>query len=375
MKDLPTILQIVPKPPGRWDGVADYALGVAQKLLEKHGYNTVFATDRTASTDGINGFKIISPLTFATRDHPRKKEFDHVILHYVNYGYQKRGVPISLLPILRALRRNCRGRLLTVFHELYASGPPWKSAFWLRPLQVHIARSIAHISDGGVVSSEIMLAQLQRLRPGIRALVHPVPSNFGEPQLSLDQLSKRSPHRWVICGGTVLVERSLRSLCRILDKIPPFFWPHELIVLGGSDNPAVRSLVASLAGVRTDYHPNITAAEASDILSNCSFGWIDYFHRSDVPVAAILKSTAFAALCAHGVIAVFPHRGSSISVDGNRFPGPYFISGGQQELPSVDDRARVASQIYDWYQRCASSAHLGSGIARLLDLPSSGNEV
>jgi hypothetical protein len=108
----------------------------------------------------------------------------------------------------------------------------------------------------------------------------------------------------------------------------------------------------------------VERAEVSRILSTCSFAWLDYFNLPDVPTTAILKSSAFAAACAHGVIALFPHPGSVISLRGDRLPGPYFIAADQLELP--DHRARVAAEVYAWYHRNASSARLASGIAQAL---------
>jgi hypothetical protein len=358
-----TILQIVPRSPGAPDGVGDYALTVARKLLAAHGHKTVFAAHESAFATAVGDFEIVPLVSLATNGLLRR-EHDHVILHFVNYGYQKRGVPFRLLPILRRLRSQCRGAWLTIFHELYASGPPWKSAFWLRPLQIQIAKSISLMSDACIVSSEASRAQLKQLTPGAKASVHPVISNFGEPALSAEQIAHRDPHRWVVCGGAALVERSLQSFRRILNQIPDSIFPRQLFVLGGNDNPATRSLLVDLAYIQPDYRPQIPATEASQILSTASFAWIDYFHRPDVPTAVALKSTAFVAACAHAVIPVFPHRGSAISLHGDRLPGPYFIDGRQSELPQ--DRAAIASEIYVWYHRSASSEHLVRGIASAL---------
>ncbi len=350
------ILQIVPRLPGENDGVGDYARTLAQRLSELGQVETLFATADSALA---------------------QENFAHVILHYVNYGYQKRGVPFALMSILREIRARCRGRFLTIFHELYASGPPWKSAFWLRPFQKQIAKSIAQMSDAAIVSSETMLRELRQLAPEIRASVHPVFSNFGEPTLSVDQLADRDPHRWVICGGTALVERSLRSFCAIVNRIPQLITPRELLVLGGNENRAARALLANLQKLdglkpssserlRTDYRPNISAADASQILCNCSFAWLDYFHRPDVPNDIILKSSVFAALCAHGVIPVFPHPGSPIEINNGFLPGPFFIDPNTENLPATEATEKLPSEFYNWYHLHASSNRLADGIANAL---------
>jgi hypothetical protein len=366
LKTPAAILQIVPRVPGTLDGVGDYALIVANKLRQIYGHESIFAAGEFDSATSANGFDAVSLDSLGRGE--LGKEFDRVILHCVNYGYQKRGVPFALLRVLRKLRGEGIGCLLTIFHELYASAPPWRSAFWLRPLQVHISRSIAELSDACIVSSEATLTELKRLAPGAQVSVHPVVSNFGEPSFASDQFAHRDLHRWVICGGTALVERSIRSFRTIMNRIPEAFSPRELVVLGGADNPATRATIAQLRNLGCAYHPQIEAEEASRILSTCSFAWVDYFHRPDVPTAAILKSTAFAAACAHGIIPVFPHSGSTISLRGDQLPGPYFVNAARSELP--ENPAKIAAEIYAWYERGVSSDHLVRGIATALDLVS-----
>jgi hypothetical protein len=283
----------------------------------------------------------------------------------VNYGFQKRGVPFRLLSILRGLRGQHHGKLVTIFHELYASGPPWSSQFWLQPLQIHLAKSVGRLSDACLVSNDNFLSELKRMVPSSRVELHPVPSGLGEPSLSANQIADRDPHRWAIVGGTGLAERSLRSFCHIQAQIPESIAPRKLLVLGGVDNPAARSMLRDLA-VESDYRPCITAADASEILRTCSFAWFNYFHRPDVETSVILKSSAFGAACAHAVVPVFPHRGSAVSLYGDRLPGPFFIEPDGCEIPDAPARPQIAADIYAWYQRHAASEDLIQAIAKTL---------
>jgi hypothetical protein len=361
---LSTLLQIVPKAPGGIDGVGDYALTIARKLREKFGCDTVFATFKTSSSENPGGFEV-SPLDGLLERSIHK--YDHVLLHYVNYGFQKRGIPFRLLSILRALRKQHRGKFVTVFHELYASGPPWKSAFWLRPLQIRLAKKVARLSDESIVSTGNFFSELKRMVPDARVQLHPVPSGLEEPSLSPNQIVDRDPHRWAIVGGTALAERSLRSFRRLVRRIPDSIAPRTLFVLGGNENPVARSLLVDLA-IKSDYRPRIAAIGASEILRTCSFAWFDYFHRPDVETSVILKSSAFAAACAHAVIPVFPHRGSVISIGSDRLPGPFFVEPDRSEIPDAHGRAKTASDIYNWYQRHASSESLVQAIAKIFGL-------
>ena len=324
----------------------------------------MFATFNTSSAENAAGLEVLS--LEGLLDNASRK-YDHVLLHYVNYGFQKRGIPFRLLSILQQLRRQHHGKLVTIFHELYASGPPWTSAFWLQPLQIHLAKSVGRLSDACIVSSDNFRSELKHMVPDAHVELHPVPSGLGEPSLSPNQITDRYPHQWVILGGTALVERSLRSFRQLLPRIPDSIAPRKLFVLGGIDNSVTRSLLVDLA-VDSEYRPRIAAIDASETLKTCSFAWFNYFRRPAVEMSVILKSSAFASACAHGVIPVFPHRGSAITLDGDCLPGPFFVEPDRGETPDAHARPQIAADIYAWYQRHVSSESLVQDIVKTLRL-------
>ncbi len=330
MKSASRILQIVPRAPGQREGVGDYASALAAGLERTHGYTTEFVTGATLADPQWRPAPALA-----------------VILHYVNYGYQARGIPCWLPRRVGQIQELCGGRLITIFHELYASSSWRRSAFWLQPLQKRIARALARSSAACLVSSAVLAEQLQQLEPAAQVIVRPVLSTLGEPTLSPAQIAGRDPQRWIICGGTELIRRSLRS----------FRAPGELFVVGGAEQPDIRRTLDS-----AHYLPNVEAAVASEILSSCAYGWIDYFENPEVPTAAILKSTAFAAYCAHGVLPVFPAPGSAIALEGDALPGPFSPA----HLPAESARPALAQATYDWYGRYASAAHLAESVAAVL---------
>jgi hypothetical protein len=354
-------MQILPRVPGDCGGVGDYSRQLALRLQELHGITSMFVSAAPTSSPGsIDGFKVLSSLRAISGviDRPAA-----LLLHYVNYGYEPHGVPVWLPSVLRRLRKPGGGRLVTIFHELYAAGSWRQSAFWLRPVQKQIARSIARLSATSIVSNQIQATQLEQLASGARIVVQPVASNFGEPSLSLAALKERDPHRWIICGGSELVERSLSSFLQRLHFIPADYCPRELFVVGGPDRGEIRARLDGLRNIRTHYYPNVDHKLAAEILATCPFAWLDYFHQPDVPMATILKSTVFAAFCAHGVVPVFPHRGSPIQLRQDTLPGPFFVTRSGQNLPSEPERAKVAQSLHDWYRRNASSEHLAETVA------------
>ena len=363
MSNSSAILQIVPRAPGGRDGVGDYAHTLARCLNKSHDLQTTFLSAApSAAGKTEEGFQVLSPLR-AIVDGQRLENYTAIVLHYVNYGFQRRGVPLWLPRVLRRLRAADDTRLVTIFHELYASGSWRQSAFWLRPMQRRIARSIARMSDVSIVSNEVFGEQLESLAPGTHPIVHPVFSNLGEPAFTPSELVLRDPHRWVICGGTELIERSLRSFLGAAESIAEPFAPRELFVVGGAENPEIRKTLNEAGTIHAHYHPEVDATIASGILAACAFGWIDYFHRPGVSMPVVLKSTAFAALCAHGVIPVLPHAGSVIALGEDALPGPFFVAQSGGNLPPESERAAAAQSIHSWYGRNASSSHLADTVA------------
>jgi hypothetical protein len=356
------VWQIVPRVSDNPDGVSDYAFNLANALWANHGLRTVFASGEPSQASRKGEFEIAS---IADAGKPPAKRA-HVILHYVNYGYQKRGLPFWLIPILCRVRKAFGGRLVVIFHELFATGPPWKSEFWLQPWQKKIARDVARLTDARLVSSESMRQNLEKLAPGLNAVVHPVPSAFGEPVIDPAQLRERDNHRWLICGGTDLLERSLRSFLRIAGVIPASIAPRNLAMVGGTENSKVRQMLKTLANIQWEYHPAVSPEAASKILSTCAFAWLDYFTTETANPDLLLKSSSFANLCAHAVVCVTPRALSAISLKNDLLPGPFALAQGEVKMPSGNERPDIAGAIYDWYHRHASMATLSRLIAKQL---------
>jgi hypothetical protein len=362
-----TVLQIVPQLPGTFDGVGDYALNLARALSADHGITTTFLVAGKTSVTSKDGYAVVSGLS---RDASGElaRECEQVILHYVNYGYQARGIPFSLRAVAKQLRSQLRGRWITTFHELYASGPPWKSAFWLRPFQVKIARDLIDLSDGCFVSNVTIEGEIRRHDPGKKVYLAPVMSNFGEPKLT--DFSLASPKRWAICGGTAQVARSVTSFERMLRLIPAAFRPDHLDVIGGRNENSTRALIEQLArgnpGLSCHYHPEVSVPEASGLLTLCSFAWLDYFGSGKIWPGMILKSGVFAACAAHGVVPVQAHREDAFAVDGDPFPGPWFMTPAALHFPAPGRLREVREEIYSWYQAHAASTRLARIYAEAL---------
>ena len=358
-----TVLQIIPHLPGSYDGVGDYALALARRLQANHGLRTTFAVPAATAVGEKEGFKVVSGLRSAL-----SADCHHVILHYANYGYQGRGVPFALRDCARELRRRLPGRWITTFHEIYASGPPWRSAFWLRPFQVRIARDLIDLSNSCVVSNDIIKQEIARHDQGKAVHVVPVLSNFGEPSLS--ELDAKSSHRWAICGGTTLIERSLRAFARIQRFIPREYFPEQIEVIGGTATEGIRhelrGLEESMPNVFFRHHPQVTVETASQLLAACTFGWLDYFGTGKPWPGMIFKSSSFAALCAHGIVPIFAHEERVLSAGSEALPGPFFCVSNAIRFPERGQTVEIQRALHAWYNRNASSTHTAAVYAEAL---------
>jgi hypothetical protein len=361
LRSSPAVLQLLPRAPGTFDGVGDYALALARGLRDQHGIDSVFVAHETEAKNEIESFRIF-PLQEFSRARVANETCNGLILHYVNYGFQKRGVPVTLVSLLKSLRYECGGASLVVFHELFASGPPWRSEFWLQPLQKKIARDLARLADTRVVSCESSRDQLEKLSPGSNAIVQPVTSTWGEPVLNEAQLRERDPQCWIICGGTALVERSLRSFLEMSASFA--IAPRKLFVIGGARNLHVRALLNAPSKFNAEHFPAIYPADAAAIFQEAAFGWMDYFDSNDVPADVLLKSSTFNALCAHGVVTLMPSVTGKISIKDDVLSAPFPAS----KLPTEVERADAAVSTYQWYHRHAASDVLTKMIAQQLRL-------
>jgi hypothetical protein len=351
-----TVLQIVPHLPGTFDGVGDYALNLARAFSAGHGLNTTFLVARETAATSKDGYAVISGLN-SVGSAELAERHEHVILHYVNYGYQARGVPFSLRTFVKELRQNLRGRWATTFHELYASGPPWKSAFWLRPLQVGIARDMIDVSDSCIVSNAPIEQAIHAYDSRKKVLSAPVMSNFGEPEPA--NLPPVSPRRWAICGGTALIARSLHLFEQLRPLIPADFAPDHLDIVGGREEPSITAAVDRLKRELSVHHnPEVGVDLASELLRKAAFGWLNYFGAGKLWPGMVLKSTAFAAFCAHGVIPILSHQEGPIAVGGDALPGPFFVTKDRVLFPQVDEFPALRRRFANWYRAHASAEQL-----------------
>lgn len=269
---------------------------------------------------------------------------DSVVLHLSGYGYAKRGAPLWLLKKLEAERANIK-TLGVYFHELYAFGPPWRSAFWLSPVQRHISRRIAELADFWITNREDSAEWLRRFAADKPHAVLPVFSNVGE-------MATYSPKRLpqiVVFGGAALRAATYRAAGDLL-----FIWTKAQGLELHDIGPAMddQTINDSLTQAGAKVHGRLEAEEASTILSKASFGLVRY------PVEYVAKSGVFAAYAAHGVCAILISEGYKTS-DG-LVSGENYLAGLPDELVNEAKAGRVGKAAWEWYQPHRVGSHVST---------------
>ena len=341
------IIQIVPRLFPVIDGLGDYALNLARQLRKDFKIETHFIVgDPTWSgSTQLQGF----PVSRVTAQSPnnlcsllisdRTSVVTTVLLHYVGYGYARRGCPLWLVNGLERWRsEGSNRRLVTMFHELYAFGPPWTSSFCLSPLQRKLAARLAQISDRCLTSlqryAEILAKFSQGKHSEIPAL--PVFSNIGESRQCLP-LGNRHRRLVVFGGQRNRLQQSWSELnytCQVLEI-------EEIWDIG----PPIDLTFPNIDGVSIVKKGACTAAEISNALSNSLAGFFNYYDPT-----RLAKSGIFAAYCAHGMLPISPCF-TPLPVDGIEPGKQYWIPRNQPtELDFMTALQAIADNAYAWYQ-------------------------
>ncbi len=343
------VTAIVPKLPPAVDGLGDYGLSLARQLQQSLNCRTNFIVGDPAwsGAEAIEGFLIRqvrrrSPQSLLELLPPEAEAPATLLLHYVGYGYAKRGCPFWLITALERWRQaGPRRRLVTMFHEVYARAPlwHWNSQFWTSPLQRHLAIRLSRLSDRCLTSKQDYAARVSHLSGGKHPAIPvlPVFSNLGEPQ-NLAPLSDRR-RRLVVFGSAGRRDRVYRQSQLALERTCQELVITEILDIG----PPLEKKVPTINGLEIQGLGIQTAAESSRLLAAAIVGFFNY------PIDYLAKSGIFAAYCAHGVI---PIGTGSLGQDRDgllagrhywlaaQYPQPMDLAAGQV----------VANHAYAWYQ-------------------------
>lgn len=337
----PAVVQIVPRLGSSLDGVADYATVLASALAAEGIESNFLCCDPLVGSDNLGAGVRAATVRSRSADDLcmalRNFAGQTLLLHFVNYGYAARGCPFWLIEGLKAWKRvEPRSRLVTMFHELFAAGPPWTSSFWLSPLQRHLSRELYAISDATVTNREQSRRWLSRhvVQPGSRVLAMPVFSTLGEPGQPVDW--EQRSRRMVVVGRSGAPRRAYGRYRDQLSEACRNLGIDEIVDIGARST----AVPGQIGGVRVNAMGHLLPAQASRVLASARAGFLDY------PSDYLGKSTVFAAYAAHGLVPVVSWRRGEEET-GLQVGVNYWIPRSGGSAPG--DFAAIARQARAWY--------------------------
>lgn len=363
------VLQILPRVPPAVCGIGDYAWGIAQRLRDEHAVQSSFLSAGTNWTkpEGDSEFPVfrlpeLNAKALVEFVVARKQEFQAVVLHMSPYGYQKRAVPIWLASAWQQIARmTSRPRLITMFHELYASGSMRSSAYWLQPLQKWVLRTVARASDGQRTNRVGYADWLQGVS-GLKTRiieVMPVYSNFGEPEV-LPAWEAREPSMALFAWGI----HSGESLDTVVGKAAA--WGRHLGIKRLHLIGCKERVDESGLSIEVVRHGFMEASAVSALLSSCRMAYTAYSPEH------FGKSTLMAAFAAHGLV-VITQGGTKVLPDGLQ-DGVNVLNESSllmAETPHMEPIEKIGEALRQWYDRHSLEQNAQSYASQIKRLVSS----
>jgi hypothetical protein len=331
-----TVVTIVPRLPPAVCGVGDTAVAIAESMERRHSIETTFVTGDIQAPPAEVSWpsqslrqRSATLLRHALGDSPA------ALLHYAGYGFARRGCPFWLADGLEAWLRHEGTRLVVVFHELYATGPVWTSAFWLSRTQKSLARRLAEAATLVIVTRRSVANEVAVWRHGDVVRHLPITSSVGElPQPS--PIGDREK-RLVIFGGAGVRSGAyahperLERVCRALGV--------EEIVDIGPGNLTVS--LPRFERIRITPMGVLNRADVSRVLADSVAGYVAY--HAD----CLAKSSIFAAYAAHGMLPI-TNADHHSEADGLIAGQQYLVAA---SLTGADEAVAAAAHRWYWTHR------------------------
>lgn len=361
------LVHIVPRMPPMVDGVGDYAINLAKCLFNYCGISSRFIVADPAwpESEQCNGFpahKLKSINSIELSDCLKSYSGNVFLLHYVGYGFNTRGVPGWLLEGLN----QCGGlRLITFFHEIWATGKPWSSAFWLHPMQRYLVHQIAKLSDRVLTSNRRMAMLI-----GGNVCTLPIPSNLAAvavPQIACPGIP---PWRVVLFGKVPNRIQNIKANTGFLRKLHENNLLKYVEITGECSNtfPNPSEDVACLVKILPSNMIRVQQNSSPERIMN-SFGQSD-FSVWHYPGSLLTKSTVFMTSISCGCPVILPTIDSNGELEAGRH---YMVCNGKaQSLDTFIHESKsgklnmVGETARQWYLKNADWSVITKKFGNLL---------
>lgn len=336
------LLHILPRLPPAICGIGDQTTYLADALRQEHGIESHFLPA---------GHELRVPHELWPKLQAQFEAINAVTIQYSCYGFQKRGIPFHLIRAIKRLRLS-RPHLpvLTMFHELAASGPITSSAFWLGRIQRSLVGRLARLSTAVRTNRVAYKKELESLAPAHagKIITMPIFSNFGETANPLP-IEKRN-RALLLFQPPAHDKTQPNAFWKSWERLRDHLQPTETLVAGRAkalpEGPDIRPV-----GV-------VSADEAAQLLATSAWGLVDYFP------GYIGKSSLFAGFAGHGIATFMPAdiRGDDEGLSAGRHYTPCDSSA---PLPNTAELQTRAAAMHQWYQPHSQKATAESYIRQL----------
>lgn len=357
------LIQLVARFRPDTDGVGEAALRLADVLWQEHRVPTHFLVYSGPQADA--GLELPQPfahtleylgsgdnaLESALEPFLAQGQRPMLLLHYVSYGYSSQGTPTWLAPALEHFIAR-GGRVVTLFHELYATPRLFSRTLFTAGLQKRIFRRLLALTEAAFTSSErfLELAEEENWKKRPIRLIG-ICSTTGEPE-NPSPLSTRA--RRLVVFGRFATRRQLYEMHpALLRRLVQHLAIGEIADVGPIDDPAwfEANAAAPLHGLLHSYG-TLAVPQASELFAHSLAGALVY------PAHLLSKSSIFAAYQAHAMaIALFPdgtpERPSNTA---GRFLRPETMLSMPAQSPALlDEMQQTATRGLEHYRRYRSA--------------------
>jgi hypothetical protein len=332
------LIQVVAQLKPERCGVSDHAILLARELEAAFQIRTAFVVLNSTEPCNLPHPRVYCPpsqlldacITLS------EGQFAALLVHCSGYGYSRDGAPFLLADALERVRKNAQFPIAAYFHELYATGMPWKSAFWLTRRQQQVVRRLAMACDLIATNSTRHLQWLEReaIQSGVPAVrLLPMFSNVGENR-EPPTLRGRRP-AMVVFGLADTRQRAYRRLSS-LGRLLHTLGVEEIVDVGPEFDvsPKLNGIPIRRMGV-------LAAPDLAGVLSQSMFGFVKH------EPFGLAKSGVFAGLCALGVVPVIAEPFSG-EVDGLR-DGVQVVSPRTTSVVQNGGLERCSAAAWTWY--------------------------
>lgn len=310
-----TIVQIAPQLPPAMDGVGDYAWRLWKHWPDNETQFNFIVLHGGEATRAIDLVQLenISPNHRALHAALDRSSARTAILHYVGYAYQPKGMPLWLPSALEWWRNEGSGRrLITMFHEMYATSSPLRSPFWVKPFARHIMQRLVNTSDAWVTSCSRYFNWLvdefhaQPARGTLLPIAPNVPAALESDEVRLWPLEFGRKLRVAIFGLPKTRLDALQRHRALLSALVRDELVESISLIGKIDlspryTKKLRELQRAIGGEwRAQF--DLPPVQVAETLAACDIGCV----ANDT--GTLTKSGVFAALAANGVVCIAADR-------------------------------------------------------------------